>query len=161
MKSSILAASDLNLGLAKMLAADIPADQWTTQFGKMINHPAWQYGHMAVAAQGAVKSLGGDAWLDDSWGELFGIGSTPVADASKYPGNDELLAALVESHTRAKPLFEQADDALLAKELEAERARKRFGTVGNLVVFLLTGHEMFHLGQLSHWRRAAGLGSVL
>jgi len=161
MKQSVIASSDLNLGLAKMLVAGIETVQWTTQFGTMTNHPAWQIGHLVASANLSCKLLGADSWMDESWDELFRMGSIPVDDPGKYPGKDELLAALESGHERVKPLFEQADEAALAKELEAERARARFGTVGNLVVFLMTGHEMFHLGQLSYWRRAAGLGSAM
>jgi hypothetical protein len=35
-----------------------------------------------------------------------------------------------------------------------------FPTVGGAVNFLCGGHNMMHLGQISTWRRAAGLGSA-
>jgi hypothetical protein len=34
-------------------------------------------------------------------------------------------------------------------------------TIGAVANFLLSAHHMMHLGQVSAWRRAVGLGSVL
>ena len=34
------------------------------------------------------------------------------------------------------------------------------GALGSMVVFIMTSHEMDHLGQVAAWRRAAGLGSA-
>ena len=39
--------------------------------------------------------------------------------------------------------------------------RESLTTVGELVAHLMTTHPAFHLGQLSTWRRANGLPSVL
>ena len=33
-------------------------------------------------------------------------------------------------------------------------------TVGDMIVFLMTSHEMDHLGQIAAWRRAMGLGAA-
>ena len=58
-----------------------------------------------------------------------------------------------------------ADAATLAATLATphphEGARKYFPTIGDHVVFLMTSHEMDHLGQLAAWRRAMGLGPGL
>jgi uncharacterized damage-inducible protein DinB len=35
--------------------------------------------------------------------------------------------------------------------------RKYFPTVGDQMVFMMTAHEMDHLGQMAAWRRAMGL----
>jgi hypothetical protein len=161
MKRSVIASSDLNLGLAKMLLVGVDASLWTKSFGDMTNHPAWQIGHLVASSNLSCKLLGGESWIDASWEELFKMGSVPTDDPTSYPGKDELWAALKNGHERVQQLFEQADDARLNQELEKPHARERFGTVGNLVVFLMTSHEMFHLGQLSYWRRAAGLGSAM
>jgi hypothetical protein len=42
-----------------------------------------------------------------------------------------------------------------------ERMRSRFPTVANVLLGLMTSHFASHLGQLSAWRRAVGLPSVL
>ena len=45
-------------------------------------------------------------------------------------------------------------------ETPNEQTRAYFPTVGSMVVFIMTSHEMDHLGQVAAWRRAAGLGSA-
>jgi hypothetical protein len=94
------------------------------------------------------------------WDELFGNKSKPLSDAGKYPDKPTLLAALEQSHARLAEAFEHADDAALARENPWEGLRRMFPTVGDLCTFMLTSHETTHLGQLSAWRRAMGLGSV-
>ena len=51
-----------------------------------------------------------------------------------------------------------SDSATLATPHPHEGTRKHFPTIGDMVVFLMTSHEMDHLGQLAAWRRAMGLG---
>ena len=94
------------------------------------------------------------------WGELFGNGSTPTDDASRYPDRATLLAKLKEQHERVAKAYEAEDDASLAGEFPIEPLRQAFPTIGDGFNFLLVGHEALHLGQLSAWRRAAGLASI-
>ncbi|MEO0630202.1 MAG: hypothetical protein AAFY46_05680, partial [Planctomycetota bacterium] len=55
----------------------------------------------------------------------------------------------------------RVDDAALAAPTPVERYRQRFPTVMCAVDFLITSHQMLHLGQLSAWRRIKGLGSAM
>ena len=48
-----------------------------------------------------------------------------------------------------------AASELLAVPNPYETARGAFPTSGDFVVYLLTGHMSYHLGQLSGWRAAA------
>ena len=52
-----------------------------------------------------------------------------------------------------------ADPAALAAPHPNEKSRAHFPTVGDYAIFLMTGHEMDHLGQIAAWRRAMGLGA--
>lgn len=52
------------------------------------------------------------------------------------------------------------DAAKLSEPHPNESMRKYFPTVGDMVIFLMTSHEMNHLGQVAAWRRAMGLGSA-
>ena len=48
---------------------------------------------------------------------------------------------------------------VFARENPVEgRFREILPTVGGVVLFMLNNHVMMHAGQVSHWRRAMGLG---
>jgi hypothetical protein len=145
---------------AAKLVADIPDEKLADQpvASIVMNHGAWTLGHLAWAFDNGVGMLGGPKKLE-AWKPIVGQGSIPVADRSKYPPKEELLAALKESQTRAL-------DALLAASPETlgtpsnERIRHIFPTTGSGIVGLLSTHQGNHLGQLSAWRRAMGFKGV-
>ncbi len=159
MKATILNSFRFNLMYAQRLVDDVPDDKWCAQPAGIPNHPAWVIGHLAVTSDFALKSLGGSPACPEAWGELFANGTTPVADAAKYPDKATLLQALEDGHGRVAAALEGATDAQLTAKLETG-PKELFPTVGDLASFIMMGHEATHLGQLSAWRRAAGLGSV-
>jgi len=148
-----------NLTYAKMLVADLDAQQMTTQPHPKMNHPAWVLGHLATSSEFGCSMLGLEAKLPADWSEKFGNGSTPVPGGD-YPGKDTLLSTLEETHQRLTIALEAADAATLGSQMPNEEFRRVMPTLGDGLVFLATGHECTHLGQLSAWRRAVGLGSV-
>jgi hypothetical protein len=52
------------------------------------------------------------------------------------------------------------DASRFAEPHPDEGSRKYFPTVGDMIVFMMTSHEMDHLGQIAAWRRAMGLGAA-
>ena len=126
-----------NLQYAQMLVKDVADDQMAQQPGGVVNHPAWSLGHLVVSANHLGQLLGLDGDLPTGWDKTFATGGVPTADRSDYPSKDDLLNALTAQHTR-----------------------KDVPTVGDMVIVMMTGHEMDHLGQIAAWRRAMGLGSA-
>ena len=53
------------------------------------------------------------------------------------------------------------DTSRFAEPHPDEGTRKYFPTVGDMIIFLMTSHEMDHLGQIAAWRRAMGLGPAI
>ena len=106
----------------------------------------------------AAEALGHDASLPEGWGEAFKTGGIPSSDPSGFPSKDELLSTLESLHDRVTTAVKAADAATLTTPHPHEATRKYFPTIGDMVVFLMTSHEMDHLGQLAAWRRAMGLG---
>ena len=160
-KQQIAETALFTLEFGKLLIKDIPDARLTERPTETMNHPAWILGHLAYAADGGAAHLGDERALPAAWHELFKGGSTRTGKRTDYPGKDELVAMLDERTRRAAELLPGADDAFLAAELPDERRRTRFGTNGRFLTFLLTAHPGFHFGQLSTWRRAAGLGSAM
>jgi hypothetical protein len=155
----VLHVYTMNLGFARRLVGDLSDDQMCAQPHGVVNHPAWSLGHLAVAADHLGKVLGLSADLPESWKETFKTGGTPSPDKSLFPGKDEILRALGQQHERIAQAVTAADPATLAAPHPNEKSRAHFPTVGDYAIFLMTAHEMDHLGQIAAWRRAMGLGA--
>jgi hypothetical protein len=126
------------------------------------NHPLWVLGHVAYSEAelrdqfilGKPNSLG-------EWKDLFGQGSTPLDDASKYPPFDEVLAKFAEVRADTLKLLATLSDDDLDKPSQApQEAQAFFGTIG-LCLSAIPLHFVFHAGQVADARRAAGRGRLM
>ena len=147
-----------NLGMAQRLVADLAPAQMVLQPSGVVNHPAWTLGHLVTSANGLGGLLGLEPEVPEGWDRVFATGGIPSGDAADYPSKAELLEALAAQHERNTGAVLQADPAWFARPHPDERIRNYFPTVGDVVTFLMTSHETSHLGQISAWRRAAGIG---
>ena len=154
----VLHAYGMNLGFAKMLVNDLSTDQMCQQPHGVINHPAWSLGHLAVSEGRLCKLLGVESPVPEGWEKTFRTGGTPSAKTGSYPSRDELVSVLAELHERVGKAVSAADQETLERAHPDEGARSYFPTVGDMALFLMTSHEMDHLGQIAAWRRAMGLG---
>ncbi|MCG3180238.1 MAG: hypothetical protein BIFFINMI_02596 [Phycisphaerae bacterium] len=159
MKDFILAHYSRNLVTANRLLADIPDEAMADQAAGIVNHPAWQIGHLCMSADFVLTLLTGRGNLAPDWRTRFGIGSQPQPDRSAYPPKAELLALLACQHAAVADAFAKADAAALEAPAP-ERVRAVFPRAGDIVVGLMTGHESHHLGTLSAWRRVRGKPSL-
>ncbi len=149
-----------NLGWAETLVEDLSAEQMAAQPGGVINHPAWSLGHLVISADHLGQLLGLESNLPEGWSETFKTGGEPSGDASAYPSKEEILGALKEQHARNAEAVINIDASRFAEPHPDEARRKYFPTVGDMIIFLMTSHEVGHLGQIAAWRRAMGLGSA-
>ncbi len=148
----------LNLGFARALVRDVAPEQMVAQPHGVVNHPAWTLGHLTMAADSLAACLGLERQAPAGWDRTFATGGTPSGELAAYPSQAELLAALTTQHERNTAAARQADPALFGRPHPDEKRRERFPTIGDIAIFLMTSHEMDHLGQLAAWRRAMGLG---
>jgi len=160
MRDHVVYVYGFNLMYAETLVKDLSPEQMVEQPNGVINHPAWSLGHLVVSANSLGSALGLESSLPDGWDKTFATGGEPSSDTSAYPSKDEILSALKEQHARNSEALTNADPESLAKPHPNENTRKYFPTVGDMVAFLMTAHEMDHLGQIAAWRRAMGLGSA-
>ena len=149
-----------NLARARTLVRDLPDEQMVRQPHGLVNHPAWLLGHLAASSNQLAKMLGLESTFPAAWTEVFKSGGIPSGDAADFPPKEELLAELAAQHERVAEAIASADPALFDREHPNEGARKRFPTIGDYAVFLISSHEGSHLGQITAWRRAMGLGSA-
>ena len=145
------------LGFLKDLVADIPEERFAEMPVPDINTPAWLLGHLCWAADLAPQLLGKRPALDRTWTSRFGAKTRPKTEASFYPTKAELIATLDAAHSRLLEALPLATPDRLAAEMPEPAYRSFIPTIGDAIVHLMTSHESYHTGQLSAWRRAAGL----
>ena len=149
-----------SLDRARTLVRDLSDEQMTRQPHGVVNHPAWLLGHLAATSNQLAKMLGLDSTFPAAWVEIFKSGGVPSGDAADFPSKEELLAELASQHERVAEAFATSDPALFDRAHPNEGVRQRFPTIGDYAVFLISSHEGSHLGQITAWRRAMGLGSA-
>ena len=147
-----------NLAFCERLLADVSEEEFSEQPAPGMNPPRWIVGHLAVSSDGGARLLGGATRLPGDWHAAFSAGSKPVDEAGPKPTKEELLRAIRETHERLLSTLDAADPASLDQPhgVKFESVERFFPTRGDLLAFLMSGHEAFHLGQLSAWRRARG-----
>ena len=121
------------------------------------NHPLWVLGHLTYSEADLTSAfIMGEANPLAEWKEIFGQGSQPVADASRYPTFGEVLAQFEQTRSRTLKLVDSLSDDDLDKPSKApEEVRHYFGTIGQCLSGMLS-HFTFHGGQVADARRAAG-----
>ena len=160
MLNHIIRQYGFNLHFAKILVADVSPEQLSQQPGGVVNHPAWSLGHLVLSSNLLAQFVGLDSDLPERYEDLFKAGSVPHDNAADYPLKDELIAALEAQHARVVEAVKALEPATFAEPHPEEGPRQYFPTRGDMITFLMTAHEMDHLGQVVAWRRAAGLGSA-
>lgn len=99
----------------------------------------------------------------EGWEELFKAGAPCHHDpeGTRYPAWNVVSEHYFRSAKLAIEAMAHAKDEQLIAITADETRRGRFPTVGSMINFLLLGHPMMHLGQVSTWRRCMGLPSAL
>jgi len=142
--------------------ADIPAEK----FGLMpdgidCNSPAFNIGHLAIYPDRILEILDRAdlAHRDAQWEKLFEMKAEcrNDPDGTIYPHKDALVSRFRERQEIAIRALKDASPETLTKTNPFEPMRERFPTVGAMATFLLSGHPMLHLGQISTWRRCMGM----
>ena len=153
----------LSLRYTESLVSSIPAERFCEMPTKDMNHPAFCIGHLAIYANRVLDMMGrGDLRIEMPFtDEHFKNGVPCVAQDGRYPSKEVLCDTFFKGWRTVLSTLPTVEDGVFARENPAEgRFKEMFPTVGGAVNFLGGGHNMMHLGQVSTWRRAAGLGSA-
>ena len=148
------------IGFADMLVSDIDENRFSDRCGTTINHPAFVLGHCAYYAGIGMQMLGGDIDLPDSEKDLYEHGKECLDDASLYPTKDEAIKSFNERIQTVADFIEQCEDDVFEASAAGTFFEDKFPTLGAVAGFMMVSHIMFHLGQVSAWRRVAGMGSA-
>ncbi len=123
------------------------------------NHPHWVLGHIAYSESLLIHKymLGGDSHPLTEWGEMFGAGKEPVADAAGYPSFDEVVSQFEKTRSRTLEILASLTDEDLDQPSKAapEGAGEFLATYAQCFI-VISHHFLFHGGQVADARRAAG-----
>jgi len=142
------------------LLANVEDDDWFRLPAGGVSHIAWQAGHLAVCEYGlAMKRVRGvcpedEQLLSAEHFQLFGKGSVPSEDASRYPSVAEIRELLTRVHTAALNELESLD-AAAANEAVADPPHPMFNTKLGALDWCAS-HEFLHAGQIGLLRRQLG-----
>jgi len=159
-------------GLADALLKDIPAHSFARfpeAGGQTIrtNHPAFIFGHLSLYPVKQLEILGIDApeiAVPEGFAEVFenGIECKDDPDGSIYPPMDTITGYFNLAHDTAITRLAQIDDDTLNTPFTGDAWYvDAMRTPASMIIFMLHDHYMFHLGQVSAWRRCMGLGSAM
>ncbi|MEM6332096.1 MAG: DinB family protein [Planctomycetota bacterium] len=150
-----------NAGFFDAALANTPDDAWFKTSADGVQPIVWQVGHVAFSLFGCAKYLGSDAPMPDGLEAKYGMGSTPSTDPAYNLSPAELRGHIktgIDAVNAAAPTV--ADDALAAEYPDPD-TRKIFPTIGYLTDFLMTGHLMYHAGQIGSARKALGMPPLI
>ncbi len=130
------------------------------------NHPVFIYGHLSIYPAFLLQILGQDTSkiaIPDGYEDLFKHGAECVDDPDfkTYPTMDEVVAYFTKAHEYARDVIRTLPDSLITDTVADEQRREFLGNNANAISFMLYGHYMFHMGQMSAWRRCMGLGHAM
>ena len=164
----IAASAQLGIGYAERLLKDISSDQFA-RFAKIgdttiqSNHPAFIFGHLSLYACRVIEGVGNDATQYRPSVEFDTVFSKDAQcvddpDGTIYPTMEAVTKAYFDGYNAVVESLNGAPDEVFREENPNEAMRGKFATKGAMFGFYVGGHVMLHIGQLSAWRRAMGLG---
>jgi DinB superfamily len=158
---SIIYAWDNQGRYALTLVEDLTDEQMVLRPGGNMNHPAWILGHVSLYHPVILQLLKGDTVNDPKNDPVFGFaGHGPLDDVAKYGGKEAIVSRFATGHENVVQALLAAKPEDFRRQPSLERWAKIYPTVEFMLPDLILHHESLHIGQISIWRRAAGLKSV-
>ena len=157
-------ALEMTTGYAKVLLTDIEPDSFAHMPMPGFNHPAFCYGHLSFYPNIWFDFVGRpDAQIEIPYdAEIYQAGTECVEQDGRYASMEIITSTFFAAHKRAREVLPTIDPAVFAQDIPQEsRYRDYFGLVGDALTFMTGAHVMMHLGQISMWRRAMGLGPCM
>ena len=122
------------------------------------NHPLWVLGHLAWSEGDIIqRAMLGRPNPVAHWKDLFGIGSEPTADATRYPALEEIKKAFQDLRAQTMEVLATLTDADLDQPSKGcpPEFQQFLGTYAQCFLVAIA-NTMNHRGQVADARRAAG-----
>ncbi|MEQ8353139.1 MAG: DinB family protein [Leptospiraceae bacterium] len=141
------------------LVADLSDEQMILQPEANMNHPAWILSHLNLYLPVMQHLMKGEEFPDPR-DHTFGMKSKPETNPSLYAGRKELASEFKEGNEGAARLLQTLGEEALKQPVRLQRWQESMPISGMALGYIMLAHQGIHLGQLSAWRRAAGLPPV-
>lgn len=156
----------LTLMYADRLLEGIDADTFARlPDGVRCNHPAFCFGHLSIYPDRLLAYLGREDLTDPrpKYNELFKAGAEcrDDPDGTIYPPMHEIVEYFRDRYGALMTVLENIDEEALRADNPNEKMSDIIASLGGMIMFMVGGHPMSHLGQVSTWRRVMGHGSAL
>lgn len=142
------------------LLGGIEDSEWFAMPPQAPTHLAWQMGHVAMAQYGlCLFRLRGRQEIDtelmtSSFRKLFSKGSTPDADAGKYPPPAEIRGTFDRVYQQVMQELPQVSEASLTEPVDMPYVEGFPNKLG--AILFCSHHEFLHAGQIGLIRRLLG-----
>lgn len=157
----IVYAWDNQLGYALALVEGVSDEQFVLRPGGAMNHPAWILGHISMYHGATLQLLAGEPVVDPKDDPLFGFaGHGPVDDIAAYGSARAMIDRFAAGHEQVAQALLAAPPSAFSQAPSLPRWAWAYPTVEFMLPDLLLSHEGGHIGQISIWRRVAGLPGV-
>ena len=154
----IRTALDRSAGATLALIDDMKELPLTFPTPRGGNHPLWVLGHLAHTEGELIQHIMlGRVNPLDHWKSLFGRGSEPSAEATRYPAFDEVKKAFQDLRAQTLKVLSTLTDADLDQPSKAcpPELGEFVGTFGQCFLITIL-NTMTHRGQVADARRAVG-----
>jgi hypothetical protein len=142
------------------LLGSIEESDWFAMPPQAPTHLAWQVGHVAMAQYGlGLFRIRGRQEIDtelmsSSFRKLFSKGSTPDADAGKYPAPEEIRGTFDRVYEQVMKELPLVAEASLSDPVDMPYVEGYPNKLGALL--MCPHHEFLHAGQIGLIRRLLG-----
>ena len=112
--------------------------------------------HLAYADDMFLTALGDrDAICPESWKELFGMGSEPTDDPSRYPPVAEIRDKLAETRRQLREWFSGMTEEHFKEPMPEDW--QGFAPNRGVLMSTIASHEGMHVGQMTVVRKSLGM----
>lgn len=166
----VMAPARQSLGFGELLLKDIAAERFRRiPDGVHMSSPAFIYGHLATYPNMILNMWGmderstTDPATQSRFEASFGRGQPALDDpeGTIYPDMETIVSVWKRGYASLLDAAPSVPAEVLAQTNPIERLQATLPTVGAMSSFLMIGHQMMHLGQVSAWRRVMGLGPCM
>jgi hypothetical protein len=145
-----------NLEILKLTIADFSDQELLVRPVPGANHAAWQLGHLIQSAARMMNQVAPGVIPEPAAkiGESFSGKTANVDDPAAYPGKTSLLEALSQSYGA----IAQWTKTLAPQDLDRPTPPRmaQFAPTVGLMVLMMAGHLIMHVGQVQVIRRKLG-----
>jgi uncharacterized damage-inducible protein DinB len=141
--------------------ADVPEADLRKQLIAEMNPPVWILGHLVAVFGMISKLLTGSANVPEQYVGWFGPGSKIPDLPAELPTGKQLLGELGLVSEQLLVVLPKLTEEQLAAPNKTPYFVTELPTVRALLENLLVGHTMLHVGQMTAWRKVAGLPKII